>query len=634
MVYWALNKITIKNKYRCPRIDDLLDQLHGASVFSSLDLQSGYHQIRIKDEDVPKTAFRTPLGHYQFRVLSFGLTNAPATFQAVMNSIFRKHLGKFVLVYLDDILIFSKNPEEHAQHLRIVLDIIRQHKLYAKMPKCEFNKPELQFLGHIVGGQGVYFRKYVQGFSKLVGPLTDLLKAKAPWVWSQQCQEAFQATKRALTSSPVLVMPDFSKPFEVVCDASITGIGAVLLQSGRPVAFESKKLSSAERNYTTGEQELLAVVHAMRTWRCYLEGVEFTMVTDHNPLVYLQTQPNLSRRQVRWSEYLQAFRFRWQYRPGRINVADPLSRVQTVKLAAVTRRQRQAAGLKPAASPTADPSPVLPSDPRSDLPQNPSAAADQQELSDFELRVQKGYAQDCGWYDKLSASDQSKCTQRLGLWWHKDALVVPDSQDLRKQCLRELHDCPYSGHLGVNKTQKAVDRLYWWPGVRADVCQHIRHCSACQKNKTNNNQKPGGLLMPLQIPGRRWESVSVDLITQLPMTKSGNTQIVVFVGRLSKMVHFAAVLTAFTAYNMARLYLHNVIRLHGTQREIVSDRDSLFTSAFWEELTASLGTKLAMSTAFHPASDGQTERTNRTLEEMLRHFISPTQDDWDEHLDL
>ena len=169
--------------------------------------------------------------------------------------------------------------------------------------------------------------------------------------------------------------------------------------------------------------------------------------------------------------------------------------------------------------------------------------------------------------------------------------------------------------------------------MRKDVVEHTRHCSLCQKNKTNSNQKLGGLLQPLQIPGRRWASVSVDLITQLPMTKSGNTQIVGFEDRLSKMVHFAAVLTAFTAYNMARLYVHNVIRLHGTQREIASDRDTLFTSAFWEELTASLGTKIATSTAFHRASDGQTEKTNRTREEMLKHFISPTQDEWDQHLD-
>ena len=352
--YRALNKMTVKNKYPLPRIDDLLDQLHGATVFSSLDLQSGYHQIKIQDEDVPKTAFKTPMGLYQFRVLAFGLTNAPATFQNVMNDVFRHHLGKFVLVYLDDILIFSKSPEEHEHHLRVVLDLLRKHDLYAKLFKCEFNKPELQFLGHIVGRDGIkmdpqktavidawpvprdihqlrsfvglatYFRRFVQGFSRLVSPLTNLLRGKAQWHWSDQCQQAFMNTKIALTSHPVLVMPDYSKPFEVVCDASVTGIEAVLLQEGRPVAYKSRKLSSAEHNYNTGEQELLAVVHAMRSWRCYLEGVEFTMVTDHNPLTYLQTQPNLSRRQVRWSEYLQMFRFRWQYRPGRINVADPL----------------------------------------------------------------------------------------------------------------------------------------------------------------------------------------------------------------------------------------------------------------------------------------------------------------------
>ena len=247
--------------------------------------------------------------------------------------------------------------------------------------------------------------------------------------------------------------------------------------------------------------------------------------------------------------------------------------------------------------------------------------------------MQKGYAEDVGWYDKLLPAEKAKCEQKQGFWWYGDALVIPDSQGLRKQCLHELHNCPYSGHLGITKTQKAVDRLYWWKGVRTDIVQYIRRCSDCQKNKTNSNQKPGGLLMPLQTLGRRWESVSVDLITQLPQTRSGNTQIVVFVDRLSKMVHFAAVATAFTAYMMARLYVHTIVRLHGTQREIVSDRDALFTSEFWSEHMRSLCTQLAMSTAYHPASDGQTERTNRTLEDMLRHYVSPVQDDWDEHLD-
>jgi len=357
---------------------------------------------------VPKTAFRTPQGHYQFRVLSFGLTNAPATFQATMNSIFSQQLGNFMLIYLDDILVFSKTPGEHAEHLRIVLDILRCNDLYAKLFKCEFSKPELQFLGHIVGRQGIRvdpaktavisdwpvpldvqqlrsflglatdFRRFVQGFSKLVSPMTDLLKGRTEWVWSERCHTAFHGVKTALTSSHVLVLPDYSKPLEVVCDASVTGIGAVLLQEGRPVAFESKKLTSAEVNYTTGEQELLAVVHAMRTWRCYLEGVEFTMVTDHNPLTYLQTQPVLYRRQVRWSEYLQAFRFRWQYRPGRINVADPLNRVHAVLMAAVTRgRSRLAVPKMDAAAenPSADRSTVLPSESDTQLSQSSSALA-------------------------------------------------------------------------------------------------------------------------------------------------------------------------------------------------------------------------------------------------------------------
>ena len=305
-------------------------------------------------------------------------------------------------------------------------------------------------------------------------------------------------------------------------------------------------------------------------------------------------------------------------------------------MAAVTRGKRKCAvpELPAAANPTADPSSVLRSDPGTVLPQNPNLTTEQQSLTDFQLQVQQGYEQDTDWLDRLFPADQAKCCEKQGFWWYGDALVVPDSQTLRKQCLHKLHNCPYSGHLGVPKTQKAMERLYWWKGMCEDMRQHIRNCSECQKNKTNSNQKPGGLLQPLQIPGRRWESISVDLITQLPMTQAGNTRIVVFIDRFSKMVHVAAVPTDFSAYDMARRYLRTIIRAQGVQREIVSDRDTLFTSAFWEELTASLGSLLARSTVLtiQPQMDRQ-KRTNRTLEEMLRHFVSPAQDDWDKHLD-
>ena len=311
--YRALNKLTVKNRYPLPRIDELLDSLQGSTVFSGLDLTSGYHQIRIKESDVEKTAFRTHVGHYQWRVLPFGLCNAPATFQSLMNEIFRPYLGKFVLVYLDDILVYSKTPEEHIQHLRLVLSVLRQHKLYAKLAKCHFMKQEVKFLGHVVSKEGLrvdpaktsavekwpvprsphdvrcflglanYFRRFIQGYSKLVRPMNNLLKKDAEWVWSAECQDAFDGVKFALVNAPVLRMPDFQRAaaadpaghFVVIADASTKGLGAVLMQDGHPVAFESHSLSSAERNYEepTGELELLAVIHALKVWRCYLSSL-------------------------------------------------------------------------------------------------------------------------------------------------------------------------------------------------------------------------------------------------------------------------------------------------------------------------------------------------------------------------
>ena len=303
-----------------------------------------------------------------------------------------------MLVYLDDILVFSKTPEEHVKHMHIVLDLLRKHQLYAKLSKCDFNKAELRFLGHIVGAAGVrvdpgktalldnwpvpkdvnalrsflgmadHFRRFVKDYAKTSVPLVNLLSAKRVWKWDNACQQAFESVRHALTHSPVLALPDFNKAFVVECDASDFAVGAVLLQEGRPVAFEGKKLSSAERNYPTHDRELLAVIHALRQWRCYLEGLRVTVVTDHNPLTWLQTQRTLSRRQARWSEYLQQFDLGWKYQPGKANTAadgasrcpgfmsvvdvkDCLCAVAQKRLAALTRKKaRTQQLLVPAAS--------------------------------------------------------------------------------------------------------------------------------------------------------------------------------------------------------------------------------------------------------------------------------------------
>ena len=688
--YRALNNNTVKNKYPLPRIDDLIDQVQGCSHFSSLDLQSGYHQIRISEEDVPKTAFRTHIGLYQFRVLSFGLCNAPATFQAVMNGVFAPYLGKFVLVYLDDILIFSKSQEEHREHLQLVVDLLRKHKLYAKLSKCEFEQAELQFLGFVISGDSVkmdpkktavvkdwpvpkdvgqlrsflgmanYFRRFVKGYNNLVRPLNSLLRKTAEWEWTDSCQKAFDKAKETLVNVPVLAQPDFTRPFEVVADACGFGIGAVLLQEGRPVAFESRGMSPAECNYHIGEQELLAVVHAMRTWRCYLEGVRSTVVTDHNPITYLQTQPVLSRRQARWSEYLQMYDFKWLYRPGRCNVADPLSRLPVQgacesavlsALGVMTRGQSRAQGGSAQGSDQGSEQPRQDAQSDSDMSDadvgQPSAGNADEEMPSYDSEPEQSESpvagDGSGFKERVCAAYRGdpnfvngEFTKQLvlkdGLWFKDQALVLPKVGNLRQECMRELHDTPLSGHLGVTKTQKAVMRLFWWPSVRQEVKQYVLTCHSCQRSKSTN-QKCAGFLVPLDIPLRRWSSISVDLITQLPETVNGNTCIVVFVDRLSKMVHFAPDPTNTGAYECAKLFRHNVVRLHGLPRDIVSDQDARWKGKFWTELCKLCNIQMKMSTPYHPQTDGQTERANRTLEEMLRHFVNPTRNDWDEHLD-
>ncbi len=701
--YRALNKLTVRNQYPLPRIDDLLDRLQGARVFSALDLQSGYHQIRITEEDRPKTAFKTPMGLYQFKVLSFGLCNAPSTFPAVMNSIFGDLIGHGVLVYLDDILVYSRTPGEHIALLRKVFERLRRHKLYVKRSKCEFNRAELPFLGHVVGAEGVkvdpskaaavrefprpatitqlrsfmglanYFRKFVKGFSHMAAPLTSAMSGakNASVEWTTERATAFDAIRAALASPPTLAMADPSKPYVVTTDASDVGIGAVLEQGGRPVAFESRALIPAERNYSATDREMLAVVHALRTWRCYLEGGKgFQVLTDHNPNTYFASKAMLSRREARWAEFLQQFDFTMRYKAGKENVvADALSRApllgsvcwvrlrQPVLSVMQTRRavarEKSKAAAELAGSPEVADSeetlaeyrhqgvlPVVDVQPprvrkprrsvRQQVPDTVRDAVPGTRSRSLIERVKSLYVEDPLCADP-KATGRLGLEFREGLWWRLSQVYVPPSEAVRDAILSEMHDSPSAGHVGITKSVRAVARLWWWPSLRADVEAWVKSCPVCQRDKGDRRNR--GLLQPLQVPTRAWDSVSMDLITQLPSTRDGLDAIIVFVDRLTKMVHFAPCATTATAEDTARLFVRHVWRLHGVPRELVTDRDPRFTSAFAREVARLVGTKQCMSTAYHPQSDGQTERTNRTLEDMLRHYVAADQRDWDEHLD-
>ncbi|XP_027178078.1 uncharacterized protein LOC113777243 [Coffea eugenioides] len=355
--YRGLNNVTIKNKYPLPHIDELFDQLQGAEVFSKLDLRQGYYQLLIRKEDVPKTAFNSRYGHYEFAVMPFGLTNAPAAFMDLMHRIFKPYLDRFVVVFIDDILVYSKTREEHEKHLKEVLQTLREHQLYAKFSKCEFWLERVAFLGHVISKEGIavdpakveavtewkrpdnpteirnflglagYYRRFIKDFSKLASPLTDLTKKGGRFLWSDKCETSFQELKRRLTMAPILALPNGPDGFTVYTDASKEGLGCVLMQHHNVIAYASRKLKIHEQNYPIHDLELAAVVFALKKWRHYLYGVTFEVYSDHKSLRYLFSQKELNMRQRRWMEFLEDYDYTINYHPGKANVVADVSLV-------------------------------------------------------------------------------------------------------------------------------------------------------------------------------------------------------------------------------------------------------------------------------------------------------------------
>ena len=646
--YRFLNAITVKNKFPLPRTDDLFDQLAGARYFSSLDLRSGYHQIRIKDADVHKTAFRTPFGSFEFLVLPFGLCNAPATFQALMQQLFADFLDHFVLVYLDDILIFSRTADEHLEHLTQVFKVLREHKLYCNPDKCLFFRRSLPWLGHVISDAGItpdpskvqaiqrwqhptnvrelqsflgmagYYRRFIANFAHVARPLTLLLQKDTSFVWDTNCQHAFKALQDALTSAPLLTTPRSDLPFALYVDASDCAAGGVLTQKqdqqDRVIGYFSKTFTQAQLNYPVHDKELLALVLNLQHFRPYLLGSLNNMVyTDHRSLQYFLKQAKLNPRQTRWLLVLQDFDINIQYLPGHRNiVADALSRrpisVNVVDLMDVDVDL-------PEVGYDADAWKTLCTHHYS----NDSFAHDimhQLEHGDSSNGVSKDYKLDDGllYYTKTSPA----------------RLYIPAA--IRNDLLHQLHSSAIGGHLGINKTLDLIGRSYYWPTLRADVETFIKSCPICQTCKSNS-QSPAGLLEPLPVPANRFLTVTMDFVTSLPLTSRGFDSIFVVVDKFTKRLFLSPTTNSVSAVETAQLFINSVVRNQGVPSTIISDRDPRFTSSFWTSLQNLFGTHHTFSTAFHPQTDGQSERAIRTISDMLRCCCVDFHD-WDLRLPL
>ncbi|GJS66893.1 reverse transcriptase domain-containing protein [Tanacetum coccineum] len=629
--YRELNKLTVKNRYPLPRIDDLFDQLQGSNIYSKIDLRSGYHQLRVREEDIPKTAFRTRYGHYEFRVMPFGLTNAPAVFMDLMNRVCKPHLDKFVIVFIDDILIYSRNEKEHKEHLKTILELLKKEELYAKFSKCEFWINTVKFLGHVIDNSGIhvdpakieavknwaspttpseirqflglagYYRRFIEGFSKIAKPMTELTQKNQKFDWGEEQEEAFQLLKQKLCAAPILALPEGSEDFVVYCDASIKGLGAVLMQRMKVIAYASRQLKIHEKNYTTHDLELGAVVFALKIWRHYLYGTKCVVFTDHKSLQHILDQKDLNMRQRRWIELLSDYDCEIRYHPGKANVvADALSRKERIEPLRV-RALVMTIGL--------------------DLPSRILEA--QKEA----VKVENIEAEDIeGMLKKLEArADGTLCLDNRS--W------LPCYGDTRSLIMHESHKSKYSIHPGADKMYHDMKMLYWWPNMKADIATYVSKCLTCAKVKAEH-QRPSGLLVQPDIPEWKWEKITMDFITKLPKMAAGFDSIWVIVDRLTKSAHFLPMRETDSTEKLTRLYMKEIVARHGIPVSIISDRDSHFTSRVWQSLHKALGTQLNLSTAYHPQTDGQSERTIQTLEDMLRACVIDFGSGWDRHLPL
>jgi len=662
--YRAINSITKKNRFPIPLIDTLFDTINrsGARVFSSLDLKAGYHLLRVRPGDEHLTAFKTPFGLFEYRVVPFGLANAPSAFQSWMTSILGDLVGKVVVVYVDDILIFTKTRQEHEQVLREVLKRLEQHQVVLNINKCQFFQEEVQFVGFRLSAKGLameegkrqtiadwqlprtkkglqsflgfanFYRNFIEGFANLASPLYQSL-THTHLVWDENTINAFRRLKDSFQKDVHLAFPNFTSHFIITGDCSDFALGLTLAQSQidpntlpptaipprTPVAFYSRKLSKAEANLDTPDKETLPIVQAVQTWRAWLLSSQQPIwyFTDHKNLDRLTEKRKLTRKLARWLNLLADFDLRVVFTP-RTNLVpeDAMSKREEFKFSTEESREL----LERPMFKRNENNQLIPNNPTS---LSPSQASISQistlDLSNIleEIRVAaKGTS--------LPKDVKWDTAQNLPLY--KGRIFVPWNQNLYHAIFQLRHDLPLASHPGIKKTYLRIKELFYWPQMRKTVEEYVRSCHVCQTSKIRRIKRQG-LLVPIPASINSWVDIGIDFVTGLPKA-NGFDGVMVTVCRFSKMAHFSPISKAYNGKEVARLFLQDIVRNHGVPKTIISDRDKVFTSHFWDEVSRFLGFKPQTTTSRHPEADGQVERTNQTLEQLIRTTCPAAGLDW------
>ncbi|KAF8747627.1 hypothetical protein RHS01_11313 [Rhizoctonia solani] len=615
--YRRLNNRTKKNVYPLPCPDDLMAQLRGAKIFTKLDLRWGYNNVRVKEGDKWKTAFRTKYGLYESLVMTFGLTNAPAAFQHFMNELFKDLLDVCVIIYLDDILIYSKDDAAHTKHVHEVLKQLMDNQLFCKASKCTFHVNSVEYLGIIVSDKGFSLDKLkiqavqewpvptkVKEVQSFLGFANFLRRFDTPWKWDTREQEAFQGLKDAITNAPVLRHTDPTKPYFLETDASGAALGAILSQRQEdgclhPLGFLSESFKGAEQNYDTHDKELLAIIRSFEYWRIFLEGTlhPITVFTDHRNLEYWKESRTFNRRHAQWHLLLAGYNFQIVYRPGK----------QSGKPDALSQRSDHANVPPKPQSMLPDPifANVALVTPEKELQRQIEAALDQDESLEEILQFLQNESKAPPSIKKAFRDYQMEA----GLLFYQGRIVVPNVGTLRTDLLQIFHDSPLAGHPGQQRTLELVSQNYYWPGIRADTYWHVDSCETCQRIRRPKYASIPP--QPLELPSRPWQHVSYNMIVDLP--KDGNNDsILVIVDSFTKYVILVECSKSSKPRNWQTCF-------YGTFGSVMACLKKQYRT---EEGYPHF------SSAYHPQSDGQTERVNPTVEHFLRAYSGINQRDW------